>query len=180
MFVLAASNLPWDLDAAILRRLEKRVMVPLPTKKARKLMIKNHLSNFSLENGGLDTNTGFDYLDYCSEKTENYSGSDVKLLCKEIAMRPVRRILKQLNELEMQQKHSQHRSRSIHKLLHQTYDSRVVSSIAPASLNRIMKENVILLNDIKDGVNSSVYSTNRTLCLKYQTWEKEFGSLHSI
>lgn len=31
VFVMAASNLPWDLDIAVLRRLEKRVLVPLPS-----------------------------------------------------------------------------------------------------------------------------------------------------
>lgn len=43
MFLLAASNLPWELDMALLRRLEKRILVPLPNAKAREGMIKHNI-----------------------------------------------------------------------------------------------------------------------------------------
>ena len=49
VFVLAASNLPWELDMAMLRRLEKRVLVPLPAATARRLMIQNALHGYIAE-----------------------------------------------------------------------------------------------------------------------------------
>ena len=39
VFLLAASNLPWELDPALLRRLEKRILVELPTAEARQNML---------------------------------------------------------------------------------------------------------------------------------------------
>jgi katanin p60 ATPase-containing subunit A1 len=44
VFVLAVSNLPWDLDHALLRRLEKRIFVPLPNKEARVQLFESLLS----------------------------------------------------------------------------------------------------------------------------------------
>lgn len=43
VFLLAASNLPWELDMALLRRLEKRILVPLPEVEAREGMVRHHL-----------------------------------------------------------------------------------------------------------------------------------------
>ncbi|XP_071390595.1 katanin p60 ATPase-containing subunit A-like 2 [Centroberyx affinis] len=90
VFVLAASNLPWELDHAMLRRLEKRILVGLPSEPARQAMISHWLPPLS-STGGVELRTELDYESLAKE-TEGYSGSDIRLVCKEAAMRPVRKI----------------------------------------------------------------------------------------
>ncbi|XP_033928776.1 katanin p60 ATPase-containing subunit A-like 2 isoform X1 [Melopsittacus undulatus] len=90
VFVLAASNLPWELDSAMLRRLEKRILVDLPSKEARQVMIQHWLPPVS-NSGGVELRTDLDYS-LLGQETDGYSGSDIKLVCKEAAMRPVRKI----------------------------------------------------------------------------------------
>ncbi|RCV26692.1 hypothetical protein SEVIR_5G269700v4 [Setaria viridis] len=85
VFVLAATNLPWELDAAMLRRLEKRILVPLPEPDARHAMFEELLPS--------TTGTMEIPYDVLVEKTEGYSGSDIRLVCKEAAMQPLRRLM---------------------------------------------------------------------------------------
>ncbi|XP_025027380.1 katanin p60 ATPase-containing subunit A-like 2 isoform X2 [Python bivittatus] len=94
VFVLAASNLPWELDYAMLRRLEKRILVDLPNKEARQAMVQHWLPPVS-NSGGVELRTELNYALLCQEM-EGYSGSDIKLVCKEAAMRPVRKIFSAL------------------------------------------------------------------------------------
>ncbi|KAG0601085.1 hypothetical protein M758_11G082800 [Ceratodon purpureus] len=88
VFVLAATNLPWQLDGAMLRRLEKRILVPLPEPEAREAMFRTLLG----EREG-------DELPWAAmvDSTKGFSGSDVRIVCKEAAMRPLRRILADLD-----------------------------------------------------------------------------------
>jgi vacuolar protein-sorting-associated protein 4 len=84
VLVLGATNVPWELDAAIRRRFEKRVYIPLPEAEARAYMAKLHLGDTPSEL----TDEDFDKL---GEITAGASGSDIKVLVKEALMEPLRR-----------------------------------------------------------------------------------------
>ena len=90
VFLLAATNLPWELDPAMLRRLEKRVYVPLPTAEARIRMTRALLAPH-------DVSPEVD-VDAVATRAEGYSGSDIALLCKECAIRPLRRLMSRLDD----------------------------------------------------------------------------------
>ncbi|GBG23856.1 26S proteasome regulatory subunit 10B [Hondaea fermentalgiana] len=85
VIVLAATNLPWDLDDAIRRRLEKRIYIPLPDAAGRRDLFK--LATRSVE---LEDNVDFDEL---ARLSEGYSGADISNVCTEASMMPVRRIV---------------------------------------------------------------------------------------
>mmetsp|Transcript_45588 Transcript_45588/g.120526 ORF Transcript_45588/g.120526 Transcript_45588/m.120526 type:complete len:531 (-) Transcript_45588:2-1594(-) len=92
VFLLAASNLPWDLDSAMLRRLEKRILVDLPCHAGRRALLTKLLPEGVAEEA-------LDY-DLLSERTEGWSGADIRLLCKEAAMHPLRRLMDEIEAVE--------------------------------------------------------------------------------
>lgn len=89
VFLLAATNTPWSLDPALLRRMEKRVFVGLPDLEARRAMLHTLL-------GGRKRAPEV-CLDDVARDTAGYSGSDVAVLCKETAMAPLRRLVAALD-----------------------------------------------------------------------------------
>ncbi|XP_041728620.2 katanin p60 ATPase-containing subunit A-like 2 isoform X3 [Coregonus clupeaformis] len=111
VFVLAASNLPWELDHAMLRRLEKRILVGLPSGPARQAMVSHWLPPLSCT-GGVELRTELAY-ETLAQATEGYSGSDIRLVCKETAMRPVRKIF---DALESHQQGKETAMRPVRKI----------------------------------------------------------------
>lgn len=89
--------MPWELDMALLRRLEKRILVPLPTVEAREMMVRHHLPPGPV-GSGKRSEESIDFAKFAVE-LEGYSGSDIRLVCKEAAMKPLRRVMKQLDIL---------------------------------------------------------------------------------
>ncbi|RZC33538.1 AAA domain containing protein [Asbolus verrucosus] len=89
VFVLATTNTPWAIDNALLRRFEKRILVPLPGENAR-----GRIFQYYFQKNGHDFKN--DDLAEFVRSTENFSGSDIRTVCKEVEMSLVREKLEQI------------------------------------------------------------------------------------
>jgi len=85
ILVLAATNIPWQLDTAIRRRFEKRIYIGLPEAPARATMFKIHLGTTPHD----ITEEQFQEL---GRRTEGFSGSDISTLVHDAIMQPVRAV----------------------------------------------------------------------------------------
>ncbi|KAL9844250.1 putative microtubule-severing ATPase [Arabidopsis thaliana] len=99
VIVIGATNKPQELDDAVLRRLVKRIYVPLPDSNVRKLLFKTKLKcqPHSLSDGDIDKivkETEGKLYRLCIKKHRfiRYSGSDLQALCEEAAMMPIREL----------------------------------------------------------------------------------------
>ncbi|KAF8366948.1 vps-4 [Pristionchus pacificus] len=85
ILVLGATNIPWTLDAAIRRRFEKRIYIPLPDVHGRKEMFRIDVG----KNQHTLSDADFKAL---ADRTDGYSGYDINILIKDALMQPVRRV----------------------------------------------------------------------------------------
>lgn len=85
VLVLGATNIPWQLDAAIRRRFQRRVHISLPDIGARTTMFKLAIG---------ETPTTLKIEDYreLAKLSEGYSGSDITIAVQDALMQPVRKI----------------------------------------------------------------------------------------
>jgi AAA+ superfamily predicted ATPase len=76
VFVLAASNHPWDIDSALLRpgRFDRTVLVPPPDRAAREAILGFHLRGKPVENLNLAR---------IAKATHGLSGADLALICEQ-------------------------------------------------------------------------------------------------
>jgi len=74
VYVIGATNKPWDLDWAFIRRFQKRILVPLPDHHTRLMMLKLYTSNLEIEQT-VD-------LHELARLSEGFSGSDIRDVCQ--------------------------------------------------------------------------------------------------
>ncbi|MGB9676388.1 MAG: AAA family ATPase [Candidatus Bathyarchaeales archaeon] len=74
VYVIGATNKPWDLDWAFIRRFQKRILVPLPDHHTRLMMFKLYTNNLRLAE---DVD-----LHELARLSEGFSGSDIRDVCQ--------------------------------------------------------------------------------------------------
>lgn len=87
-FIMVATNRPYDLDEACLRRLPRRLLVDLPTEQDREAILRIHLKD-----EGLDPAVSLPTL---ASQTPFYSGSDLKNVAVAAALSCVREEVQQV------------------------------------------------------------------------------------
>lgn len=92
VIVLAATNLPWALDEALRRRLEKRIHIPLPNATARQEVLRLNLR-------GLETDADLDLAEIAS-LLDGYSGADITLVCRDASMASMRRGMRDMHNMK--------------------------------------------------------------------------------
>ena len=80
LFVLAATNHPWDVDGALRRpgRLDRTLLVLPPDQPAREAILRHHLEDRPI--AGVDVRK-------LAKRTDGFSGADLKYLCEAAAER---------------------------------------------------------------------------------------------
>ena len=85
LLLSGATNIPWVLDAAIRRRFEKRIYIPLPEANAR-----SHV--FKINMGDTKNSISESNFQELGQMTDGYSGADISLVVRDALMQPVRRV----------------------------------------------------------------------------------------
>lgn len=148
VFLLAASNLPWELDSALLRRLEKRILIPLPEIEAREALVKMLVPPSMTDD--------MDYFEIAG-LLEGYSGSDIKLVCKEAAMKPVRKLMEEIENLDDPD---------------ENFDWTPVTDPS-----KVPKPDPVNMKDFLAALETTKAAAQIIKLENYQKWMKEYGSV---
>jgi len=146
VIVLAATNMPWDLDEALRRRLEKRIYIPLPDADGRRELFRINMKAVEI-----DADVDMDEL---ASKCEGYSGADIANVCRDASMMSVRRI--------MEQARKQGLTRDQMQLMLKEQKQALNTAVSKADF-------LTALSKVSKSVSEQDLS-------KYSEWMQEFGS----
>jgi len=150
VMILATTNKPWDLDDALRRRLEKRIHIPIPDAAARTQAFKIHLESVQLEGDSTSQGRNRDTkLQELAAMTEGYSGADIRLVSREAAMMPMRRLTEKFSAAQISELKCQ---------------------------GRLEEQLELRMDDFVESLKRTQSSVDSTVLAQYRKWEQEFGS----
>ncbi|MCL2359590.1 AAA family ATPase [Candidatus Bathycorpusculum sp.] len=79
VYIMGATNKPWDLDWAFIRRFQKRILVPLADNATRLNMLKHYTETLTI-----DSNVDIPEL---ARLSEGFSGSDIRDVCQSVQLK---------------------------------------------------------------------------------------------
>lgn len=127
------------------------MLVPLPTEEVRQEMLRSHLATLPAHSCREPD------LAECARATEGYSGADIRLLSKEAAMRPVRRVLASIEE-ESRRNHPG------------------VQAISDEDVANMVRKNPVTPDDLREARRSTSKSCGSAFGERYERWMREYGS----
>ncbi|KAI7740178.1 hypothetical protein M8C21_013483 [Ambrosia artemisiifolia] len=155
ILVLAATNRPFDLDEAIIRRFERRIMVGLPSVEQREMIMRTLLSKESVIEG----------LDFreLANMTDGFSGSDLKNLCTTAAYRPVRELIQQ------------ERKKDVAKQI--KVESGEVSQTVEDPKDRVITIRPLNMKDFKEAKSqvAASFAAEGSIMSELKQWNDQFG-----
>jgi len=130
--IVGATNRPEELDEAARRRFVKRIYIPLPDYEGRKQLILTLLKHNENELTERD-------LEALVERTDGYSGADIRAFCQEASMMGLREVAsRHTGDLRTIQKGEMPPITMSH--FEQAKDS-VSATVSPLELDRYIKWN---------------------------------------
>lgn len=159
ILVLAATNRPFDLDEAIIRRFERRIMVGLPSVENREMILRTLLSKENVED--------LDFKELAAV-TEGYSGSDLKNLCITAAYRPVRELIQQERKKDMEKKQRAEEGQSCEDASEGNEEAKEESVIALRPLN---------MEDMRQAKNqvAASFASEGSIMAELKQWNDLYG-----
>lgn len=165
VLVLGATNLPWAIDQAMRRRFEKRVLITLPEPESRAYLLKRKMKDtpHTLQESDWSELAGL---------TNNYSGADLEILCKDAAMEPLRKA-------QVATKFEDMGNGKFRPLMDNEQPSQMGHQVVQNTLY-LLPNNGLMLDDIsfldfKSSLKRTKPSVNMQDLEQYNKWTTEFG-----
>ncbi|XP_019446555.1 PREDICTED: uncharacterized AAA domain-containing protein C16E9.10c-like [Lupinus angustifolius] len=169
ILVLAATNRPFDLDEAIIRRFERRIMVGLPSVENREKILRTLLAKEQV-----DEEIDFKQL---ATITEGYTGSDLKNLCTTAAYRPVRELIAQERLKNMDKKQKDKATKDQNKDVQDRNKQGAVDTEQEAKQERVITLRPLNMQDFREAKNqvAASFSAEGAGMSELKQWNELYG-----